>query len=199
VLGHNNTTKWANIFWVRNGGAIVPSGSDMDSLGNLVGDQYSSAFGGLINNQAAIDAVDVTYYGLAGLQIGNKHVEAHAFTMAGTIVPAQVAQCIGWTVQQRYRGGHPRTYLPTPAQPAFTDAQTFAGGHVTSLRNAANSFHAAINAFSVGALTDLHLGTVSFQLHKDWRDPPVFRDYTPGAAVVDSRIDTQRRRVGPDR
>jgi hypothetical protein len=40
---------------------------------------------------------------------------------------------------------------------------------------------------------------VSFQLHKDWRDPPVFRDYTPGAAVVDSRIDTQRRRVGPDR
>jgi len=36
-------------------------------------------------------------------------------------------------------------------------------------------------------------------LRKAWRTPPVFRDFVPGGATVDSRIDTQRRRLGPDR
>jgi hypothetical protein len=70
---------------------------------------------------------------------------------------------------------------------------------VSQLQAAANNFLLAVNAISTANASDLHLGVVSFVLRGEWRDPPVFRDFTPAAAKVDARIDSQRRRLGPDR
>jgi hypothetical protein len=109
-----------------------------------------------------------------------------------------VACVISWRVSTPYRGGHPRTYLC-----GLNDADRVSVNHWTSafqssVAGAANGFIVDVNALTQGSLTDIHLGTVSFRVDGDWRTAAVFRDYTPAAATCDQRVDTQRRRLGPD-
>lgn len=114
---------------------------------------------------------------------------------AGATEAAQVAMCIGWTIARRYRGGHPRTYL---------------GGMVTSSRGVPNQFNAPAIATAAAAGIALRAalngggdhpsGQQMVAVHRT-RDllilnPPETSQII--TATVDTRIDTQRRRLGPD-
>ncbi len=199
MSGHLAGTPWANVFWIRNGGPGQVSAADLNALCAAVFGAYVTHFGSRISTFVTIEHASCLYYEGSGVQIGGDHVGASAGTMAGTTLSAQVCTCISWLVQQRYKGGHPRTYLPMPSAAALADANTFIAAHVQAVKSGADSFAGDINGFTIGGLSDLHIGTVSFVLAKAWRNPPVFRDYIPASAQVDDRIDTQRRRLGADR
>lgn len=198
VFGTNDVTRWANVFWVRNGGAAVPTEPALLAFATSFLAAYASRFKSLFTSPTLIGSCAVLYYGPGGSVTGAEFVNSTAGTRAGTALPVNVAACISWKVQQRYRGGHPRTYLPPPAQADVLAANQFQAAYKASVVSAANSFNGDVNALTSGDLTDLHLGTVSFVLDRAWRSPPVFRDFTPGAAAFDARIDTQRRRLGRD-
>jgi hypothetical protein len=199
VEGIQGAVPYVNVFWAHNGNASVPSPTDLTTFVTAFYNAYCNRFKALINANSLITAASILYWDGSGGLTGSQHIQNTACTRTGALLPASTACCISWATQQRYRGGHPRTYLPTPVDGDLTDMTTFAGAYVTSVTTNANAFHADVNAMSAGAISSVTLGVVSFVHSKQWRTPPIFRDFVPGGAVVDNRIDTQRRRLGPDR
>jgi hypothetical protein len=113
----------------------------------------------------------------------------------GGTVPASAACCITWRIARHYRGGHPRTYLGPLGSTAIGSARNLAGGFVTALQTAAGGFLTDCNAITTGGksfkLICVHRFRNGVQL-------PVPAVDLIDAAAVDTRIDSQRRRLGPD-
>lgn len=198
VEGASAGVVWANIFWIRNGGGQSPGVTDFQAFLADVGQSYNDHFSQ--NFYVGVTVADVAgiYYGPTGGDLGGEYALNTVGSKASNPMPNNAATCISWHVQQRYKGGHPRTYLPITDISSQQDARSWKTTYVSDVAAHANSFHSEINAMTHGQLTDLHLGTVSFVLRKEWRSPPVFRDFTLDAATVDTRIDSMRRRLGPD-
>lgn len=191
--------RWANSLWVRNGNATSPDTSDLQDLAADIWGAYVSTFMDHLSGFTHLTGVDLIYYGSAGGEDGFNYEAEATGQSTNTTAPMNVACCISWKVQQRYKGGHPRTYLAGIPADVIEDPTTFTSAFVDNIAEDANAFLSLVNAMSRGNLDDLHLGVVSFVLDNDWRTPPVFRDYVPELAAVDSRIDSMRRRLGPDR
>jgi len=199
LAGTNGSgSRWANVFWVRNAGGNTPSDTELNSLAAFIYGRYISHFGPQMNVNVTVQGCQIIYYGPAGLQIGGGHVENTLCSQVGQALPASAAICISWRVAQRYRGGHPRTYLPGMSTASMQDVTKWVATYADAVRVSADQFHLDINTHTAGTFGPFHLGTVSFVLRNEWRSPPVFRDFTPASALVDTRIDTQRRRLGPD-
>lgn len=119
--------------------------------------------------------------------------------IGGLLTPAQVAACISWPLAFHYRGGHPRTYLAGLPASAYGSNTTWDVDWRNDAETAARSFHMAVETLGpIGGMETIEHGVVSFVLDGAWRTPPVFRRIQTDAHV-DSRIDTQRRRLGADR
>jgi hypothetical protein len=191
-------SRWTNVFWIRDGSQSVPSDAALNSIAQIVYGSFKDKFLIHMNTEAVLEGCQVIYYGANGLAIGGQYILNSNGTRVGTPLPAQVASVVSWHLQQRYRGGHPRTYIGALVDDIMRDQRLFLDSWCDTLRVSADEFHFQINAMNVGGGADSHLGTVSFVLDKAWRSPPVFRDFTPGAAIVDNRIDTMRRRLGHD-
>lgn len=199
VNGTLESARWTNVFWVRNGRGTTPSAGDFQAFCDDVLAGYKNTLTHLQGIRSITQECTGLYYGPTGGILAAVSTGGQAGNQGGDVLPASVALCIGWRVQQHYRGGHPRTYVAGQTTDHLQDSTTWTSGHTDSARDNANAFLTWINGRSHGDFSDPHLGTVSFVLRKAWRDPPVFRDYIPGAAFVDSRVDTMRSRLGPDR
>lgn len=190
--------NWANTFWLRNGHGTSPSAVDFQAVTEAFYALYRSAFKGHMNTGVVISGCEGIYYGPSGGDIGGSVAIADGGSLSGEQLTAQVATCISWRVQQRYRGGHPRTYLPPADKTKVDTPRLWTSSFANAVRDSANDFLDNVNTIAFGNFSDSHLGIVSFVLRKEWRVPPVFRDFIPDAAGVDARIDTQRRRLGAD-
>jgi hypothetical protein len=100
---------------------------------------------------------------------------------------------INWAISAYYRGGKPRTYMPGVPQSVVTDGRTLSSAYRSALATDAASFITDVNAITHGGITAVQLGTVSFQVGKNWRTPPIFRPYV--GASVRQIMGTQRRRL----
>lgn len=189
---------WANTFWVRNGKNAIPDASTFAQFIQNTVAKYESHLMAQVSANYRLTHVSGLYYGPTGADLGYDEPRDHTGGLAGQALSAQVSCGISWHVIPHYRGGHPRTYLPGPDTTKLADPRLFTTGHVAAVASAANAFLNDVNSFDAGNIGQLHLGTVSFVLRKEWRSPPVFRDYSPGLAAVDARVDTMRRRLGRD-
>jgi hypothetical protein len=198
INGVCDTSPSANVFWVRNGNASQPTFTDLNSVAADV----ANAFVNLLPNLSERwhgNGASWLYWDPSGEASGGEVPFNVAGGSTGPVAAANVACCITWQVQTHYKGGHPRTYLAGIPDTGIQDNTTWVTAYRVNIAAAANQFHFAVNAISHGAFSSSHLGTVSFQLNKLWRDQPVFRDFVHPNATVDSRIDSQRRRLGRDR
>lgn len=194
----DSTYRWANGFWIRNGNASAPDISDLTTFAGDFAADWADAFARIQSARSTMNLVKILYYGAAGADLGVDVGVSYNGTGSSEVLPANCAMCISWKVQQRYKGGHARTYIGGVDQDTQDNAGSFLATEANTARDSANDFLEAVNARSAGDLDDLHLGVVSFVHNNAWRTPPVFRDYVPGAASVDQRIDSQRRRLGRD-
>lgn len=190
--------NWNNVFWVRNGKQQTPSQSDFQDFATTLWQYYHDKFLPLAHQEVLLTTSSALYYGPAGADLGAEFGSSAPGSKDSQRAPNSLSCGISWTIQQHYKGGHPRTYLPPTTTEELQDGHTWKSAFISDVADAANDFQTAVEGYSLGNLGTLHLGTVSFVLRKEWRDPPVFRDYVPGAARVDSRPDTQRRRLGRD-
>jgi hypothetical protein len=184
---------------VRNGNNLTPTLSDFQAWAAEFAGLFVNNFTPLMSGSVTVLQADCLYYGETGADLGSIAPSGATGSKSGGVLPASCAICVSWHVQQHYRGGHPRTYLTGLVQTDLQDATSFTSSYVTSVAAAANNFHAGVNAMHHGSFSDCHLGTVSFVNKKAWRTPPIFRDYVLAQATVDNRVDSQRRRLGPDR
>lgn len=136
------------------------------------------------------DSVDGDFAADANFALSGAHT--------GDGQPAQVAVCASWTLARTYRGGHPRTYLPGVPAAVTLHPSSITGDFADTIAAAANTHLANVSSYGGhGGITSLTFGTVSFQHAKEWRTPPLFKAIV--GASCDTRLDTQRRRLGKDR
>jgi hypothetical protein len=117
----------------------------------------------------------------------------------GANLPDNVAACVSLPVLYRYRGGHPRLYLPGQQSLNVTGTATWTGGWVTTVQNAMIAWRNAINNMT-GANAPFVLSMVSYFTHDANRNPIYHpggpQPYPIAGVRLHTRIDTQRRRLG---
>lgn len=170
----------------------------------LGGDQITTICEGIFNSWSArvmpalssslhlvsVDAVDLSSdLGGSGIHSGNT-----AGGQTTPALPANVALCVSWKEAIRYRGGHPRTYLAGICEGQLADPRHVTATVATGMAANMNQFLADVNAITTPSVTTLRVGTVHYERHKLKINPPNFIKYD--IAEVNSRIDSQRRRLG---
>jgi hypothetical protein len=137
----------------------------------------------------AFDLIDET-----GAEASDLTTAAGGTTGTDTL-PLNVAMCITWNIQNRYRGGHPRTYLGGLNQSRLGTLKQWNQTFATAVGTAANDFLEEINFLSIGGQPG-RLGHVARYRAKSELPEPFFIAWN--SATVDLRVDSQRRRVGKD-
>jgi len=193
VVGTVNGSPFNNLFHLQYTGT-APSVANLNSVCTSVLTAWQTNFKSLCPSTvvlASADAQDLTNASAAsGLA-----TDTTAGTRAGTPMPNSIAACITWKINNRYRGGHPRTYLPAGVIADVTGGNRWTYAFVTAADSAAAAFLVALNAISVGGSTYKAV-CLSYRRAKLPLDVPV--PYTIVGSLVDHRPDTQRRRLGSD-
>lgn len=186
-----------NVMHVQNGGPGGPAytQSAIDQLATSLASLYTGNLMPLVNNNYA--AVGVTCTDLSSdLGVVGVAPMTGTGTNSGSGTTNGTAVVISWKIARHYRGGHPRTYLPAPASANITNPTSFLGTYVTTVNNAATAFRTAVNALIIASNTQ-RLCTVH-RISGGAELPVPTVDVIIGNSV-DTRIDTQRRRLGRDR
>lgn len=197
--GSYGSTTWNNVMWLYLTGSGEITVPNLNDLAAACSGAYIDNFGPYLSSALSLDDTQVVLYAGGGDVFEGHAVSGGSGSATGGDLPANVAMCITWQIAPHYRGGHPRTYLAGMVDGHQLDATTWQGASVSALSSAAAAFHTDLEAISgVGSgITDVEHGVASFVRDGAWRTPPVFYRIVTG--FVDTRIDTQRRRLGPDR
>lgn len=113
------------------------------------------------------------------------------------VVPAQVAAVCTWETPLRYRGGHPRNYLPGPSASLFGSNQSLTSGAITDIEAALATYIAGVNAISF-ASGGLSFVALHARMIEDKGPPIVYKEPTLqaiSAGSVRATFGTQRKRV----
>lgn len=193
------SAPWNNVMWLYLTGSGTITTSDLNDLADACSTAYADNFLPLLRTGIALESTQVVLYDAGDAFEGIAGPGGTASHSGGAYLPASVAACISWQIAPVYRGGHARTYLCGISTDQVNDESSFTGSFISALSSAAGQFHDDLESITgVGSgISTVEHGIVSFVRNKEWRTPPVF--YRINAASVDSRVDTQRRRLGADR
>lgn len=141
--------------------------------------------------------IRVTVSDLGGSE--NQDVSVTPATGASATVPfpPQVAVCLSWSINAKYRGGKPRTYLPGVAgnNAADTNSSALSNTFCTTLAAAGVNFIADMAAVTIGG-QPLTMGCWAYTRGGAPLTTPTFSPFTN--ALVHERMDSQRRRSGKE-
>jgi len=194
VSGTNQGQKWVNIFHAEysNVPADTPT---MNSICQAVHTAYLNAFTPLWDASCVLDTVDGQDLASRTGAVGTFTL-AHPGSGASVITMAvQVAVTLSWTITDRYRGGHPRTYLPGINASMTANGRLLTTAGKTAYLNAAAGFLTNMNAITAGGSSWKMCCVRYFSQHQLLANPLV---RLIGGQSVHGRIDTQRRRLGKE-
>ena len=193
VQGTNQGTKWVNIFHSKY--TVQPQDAvTLNAICQAVHTAYLNAFTTLWNSTCILNTVD-------GQDLASRTAATGTYSLAhpgtGTTIPmaCQVALTLSWSITDRYRGGHPRTYLPGIDGTFVTNGRLLTTAGHTAYLNAAAAFLTNMNAITAGGSTWKMCCVRYFSQHQLLANPLV-REIT--GQSVHGRIDTQRRRLGKE-
>lgn len=201
VLGTYGDTTWVNTFWLQCGGSSSPTGTQMNAFAHSFLASYNSRL--VPHRSTSLSSVEciMDWNDGAGNQVAGTDATSAAGAASGSALPASTACVISWRISQRYRGGHPRTYLGGIPASALNQVNNFASSFVSNVQTDVNNFFADINALTPAPFTSVVLGTLrqfarggSETTPKTFLNPPVFVGYLSG--IVKPGVATQRRRLG---
>lgn len=196
--GTYDGTSWANVMWLFLSGSSPIAQADLDTLAAEMSSRYNTHFLKDLSSLVTLSSTQIILYTGGDAMEGFAGVGGSGL-ITGPSQPASIALCVTWHIAPHYKGGHPRTYLTGIPSSSIANASSFVGTYATGMGSNANAFHAAVESIPpMGSrITSVQHGTVSFVRNKLWRNPPVFYRFI--TATVDTRIDSQRRRLGRDR
>lgn len=191
VRGDNDSAPFENVFHLQLTG-LAPNSSDLNTLAGSILSAYTTAFGAILATAIHVtecDVVDLT----SNVAASGSANAAFTGTRVGLGLTAQVAIVISWEIQLRYRGGHPRTYLPAGVGEDTLTATQWTPAFITEVQDAAVTFRNSLNALTTGSTT-YKMCSVSYRANNAPRPQPL--PFVIQGSSVDSRVDTQRRRLG---
>lgn len=199
VEGLYDLAPWANVFWLHLNGSGEISNVNLNQLCNWVYGGWTNTLLKVQSLESTIERVVALLYSDDGEQVAFSNPSSVPGLKGGTAMPASVSCCISWPIATHYKGGHPRTYLAAIPTSAQANSTSFDPDYSNAVGAEAEDFHTHLESMTeLDGITSVSHGIYSFVRHKAWRDPPVFYRIMAGVHV-DTRIDSQRRRLGRDR
>lgn len=181
---------WVNITGTLTFATVADLATDMYA-------QYQTHLLPLLDQSSDLQECIVTYYDGAGNPQGSS-TATHAGAQTGIVLAANCSTLLSWKIPATWKGGKPRTYLPTQNESNMASIYAWTDAWVGTVETAAAAFLAGVNGITLSGVTRVALGVVSFETKvagvRVWRTPPVFFEYV--AVGVQKRICTQRRRLG---
>lgn len=205
-IGTNQGRIWMNrMYWDYTSGS--PDSATLFGFNNTLITNWNAAFRGannplvILTNVNTIDLQSRTaataYSTVATPPVG---------THTGTPLPLNVASVVSWKINNRYRGGHPRSYMVMGNLEDTVGGNAWTTAGKAILQNAATAFWTSSHAITQGGFSFVFSSVQYFSgSHKTdtnkHPDPvPVIppKTFVIQSAVVHGRIDTQRRRLGKE-
>nr|CRY95980.1 hypothetical protein [uncultured prokaryote] len=120
----------------------------------------------------------------------------------GDFAPSSAAVVCSWTIDRRYRGGHPRTYFPFGTAGTYEagSAKLWDTGFIADVQTLVTTFISSWAGTTTSGTTWVGLVNVSY-IDKNTNPTPPYRRVTPivdaiTGWTVKQRICSQRRRLG---
>lgn len=194
VQGTYNGIKWVNGFNLQYSGAALAL-SDLNALAQAVEAAYKASFQSRMNSAAAY--IQTVTYDLSTRSTAQGIANTGWTGTHGTTQPAanNVAACISWKINLRYRGGHPRSYITGCNMDEIGSGHTWIGSGLTGYQAAGTSFLTAMNGITAGARI-WFMGSIKYFQHGQVLGSGQF--YAIQQALFHSRVDSMRRRLGKE-
>jgi len=191
IRGVASGRNWANVL---HGSYVPPSPVPLalDAYAGEVMAQWVLSLTPFQHPDIHVTEVEVTDLASGGAQ--SVYPEDNAGTRAGDIIPASAAALMTYVILERYRGGHPRTYLLVGVQADLDDANSWSTDFVTALNTAWTTFTGAIFDYSGVGLTVDTQGCVSYIDAHARRATPLYYEFLE-ANGPEGELATIRRRV----
>lgn len=209
LIGTNQGTVWQNSWHYIYTGADVTQ-AELFTLNNLILSAWQTSIAPLVNTLATLNkcnTVDLTsdQAPTAYTTLTTPTAGTRALGTAGAL-PTSVACVVSELVQLRYRGGHPRMYMPLGVAGDVAQGRLWASTPLAAFNSAMITYFTAIGSITSGSHTyNMNLISYYSGSHKGTepggrvpvlRPSPLPRPIT--SLTVHGRIDTQRRRLGKE-
>lgn len=199
-LSRANTIPIVNIFHVRKGSvmAVGPwSLAELTTFTTAIITAYAALWKPSVATGTVLEQVVATdLTGPSAPQVIENISGQTGTGGAASTVPQSAACCISWRIPRHYRGGHPRSYMGPLAAPAISNPTSLATAYTDALLTRAQDFVTAMSSTPVGSSMG-QLCAVHRQIGGVEVEIPETSNIT--GVIVDTRIDSQRRRLGKDR
>lgn len=187
-----------NVFHLKTP-TTTPSAATLILLATALRGLWVTRIGPLISSNVALTLTDCVDLGVRDGAYGSNGTVVAATGVSSNQLPNSVALCISLPVAYRFRGGHARMYLPGQILTNTLTGNTWTGAWVTTAGTNMAGWVQDVNAMTAGSTT-WSLQMLSYYTHNEAKQPI----YRPGGpvpypvlgAVVHTRIDSQRRRLG---
>lgn len=194
IGGAYHDTRWLNIWYVHYTGT-APSAAQLATYLTNVDLGMSPLYAAEMSVDNSVDTYTATDLSSAtGAE--NAISVSHFGVRTGDFVPANVCMVASMEIARRYRGGHPRKYLPWGTAGTYATGSTkdWDGAFVTDCQSKINSCLSAMHGTFGGGPTFDETVNVSYRNAGAVRPAAVVDVIT--SAVIRTRICSQRRRLG---
>lgn len=196
--GSNGPSGWGNVFYLQYSLAN-PSSVDLRSIATAFQAAWAANIASMLVPTVHFQAIRST-----DLDKIDGQVDLYSFdtpgSSAGASMAANVALCVSRKIARRYKGGHPRFYLPGVADSNRLDQTHWSGSYLTASASKVTAFLNAVNAITTSATGGCKMVNVSYWYTDPPKTPPKLRvtpviDPITGLSI-DARIDSMRSRLG---
>ena len=184
--------RWVNVFYVQLTHTNPVTVNDLKTLADQLATSWLTQ-SSMISSSCSITQVDVSFIPSTGNVLDYTGTYASAGSGGAAVADAGACWVVNWVISDRYRGGHPRMYIPGVLSADVTNGSDMSGAHVSTLAANAAALRNTINALTSTNITAMSMGTVRYQSNNNWLSPPLFRAYT--SVKVNPKLGSQRRRV----
>jgi hypothetical protein len=136
----------ANRFYIKYTGT-APTPAVIDSYASEVGTAWGTDLKSLAGNGVELTAVEAIDLSSPTSAVGS-NTEAITGTRSGGNLPASMCTLISFEISRRYRGGHPRIYLPFGTDTDLLDSQTWTSAFLSAVATGWQNFIEAVLAIT---------------------------------------------------
>jgi hypothetical protein len=199
--GSYQNQPWVNVYhWEYSGG--TPTQANMTELCNDLLTAWDVHLGTQHHTSVTLNTVRAVDLSSPDAPQGaNTNAGVAGDLSVGTALPVNVACVASWLTNYRWRGGHPRTYYPCGSSNSVQNGNSWTTVALTNFRVQIAAFMSAFNGITAGSISGHMVCVRRWQTMVKGQppvelDPPLVLPIV--GVVVDSRLDSQRRRLGRD-
>ncbi len=193
--GTYSSAKWVNVMHVGHSSPGLTT-TDLDTFAGAMRNQWNTNLAPLLNSSGVLTQTQCTDLSSHSGAVGVNTTASTGLRVSGTALPANIALVISWKISRRYRGGHPRTYLVGMSSSDVNQNTLWTGTFQTAALAGARAFRTGVNALTLAGVAGVYLANLSYY-HAGALRPTGALDAISDA-VIHTRVDTQRRRLGKE-